>query len=73
MIKLVERNKIGAVQGNITIPTIRNFPIVLPHPAKQQEIANHIIAIRQQAQQLKDKTKLALEQANKEIEKILLG
>lgn len=73
MIKLVERNKIGAVQGNITIPTIRNFPLVLPTPNEQQKIADHITDIRQQAQELKDKTNEALKKASEEIEKILLS
>lgn len=73
MIKLVERNKIGAVQGNITIPTIRNFPLVLPTPNEQQKIADHITGIRRQAQQLKDKTNKALKKASEEIEKILLS
>jgi len=73
MIKLVERNKIGAIQGNITIPSIRNFPLVLPSPEEQKNIADHITSIRQQAQQLKDKTKEALKQASEEIEKILLN
>lgn len=73
MIKLVERNKIGAVQGNITIPTIRNFPLVLPTLDEQQKIADHITGIRQQAQQLKDKTNEALKKASEEIEKILLN
>lgn len=73
MIKLVERNKIGAIQGNITIPTIRNFPLVLPKPEEQRIIANHITSIRQQAQKLKDKTSEALKQASEEIEKILLS
>jgi len=73
MIKLIERNKIGAIQGNITIPIIKSLPIVLPSFSKQKEIADHITAIRQQAQQLKDKIKSALEQASKEIEEILLG
>jgi restriction endonuclease S subunit len=73
LIKIIERNKIGAVQGNITIPTIKSLPIVIPPLTKQKEIANHITAIRLQAQQLKDKTKDALANASQEIEKILLG
>ena len=58
---------------NITIPTIKNFPLILPLPEKQQEIADHITEIRKQAQGLKDKTKDLLEQASKEIEKLLIG
>lgn len=37
------------------------------------EIANHITQIRQQAQALKDKTKLVLQKANDEIENLLLN
>ncbi len=72
LIKIIERNKIGAIQGNITIPTIKSLPIPIPPLEKQKEIANHITAIRTKAVQLKEKTKEALEKANKEIEKILL-
>ena len=70
---LIERNKIGAIQGNITIPTIKAIPLVLPPIEKQQEITDHITGIRQQAQQLKEKTKEALSKASQEIEKILLA
>lgn len=70
--KLVERNKIGAIQGNITIPIIKSLPLVLPPLDKQKEIAEHIMGIRHKAQQLKDKTKEELKKASEEIEKILL-
>lgn len=72
LIELIERDKIGAIQGNITIPIIKSFLIPIPPLDKQQEIADHITQIRQQAQQLKDKTKEVLAQANKEIEKKIL-
>jgi hypothetical protein len=45
----------------------------LPPLDKQKEIADNITSIRLQAQHLKDKTKEALAQANKEIENILLN
>ena len=45
----------------------------IPPLDKQKEIANHITDIRQQAQQLKDKTKELLKKASVEIEKILLN
>lgn len=51
----------------------KKISLPIPPLPKQKEIAEHITAIRQQAQQLKDKTKSALEQASKEIEQILLG
>jgi type I restriction enzyme S subunit len=51
---------------------LKLLPIPVPPLAIQKEIANHITTIRQQAQQLKDKTKEALKKASEEIEKILL-
>ena len=63
----------GGIQINIGSKDIENLKIPFPPPAKQEEIANHITAIRVQAQQLKDKTKEALAEASKEIERILLG
>ena len=47
--------------------------IPVPPIDKQKEIAEHITGIRQQAQQLKDKTKDDLKKASEEIEKILLN
>ncbi|NOX46608.1 MAG: hypothetical protein GXO89_06480, partial [Chlorobi bacterium] len=73
LIKIVERNKIGAIQGNITIPTIKSLPIILPPLDKQKEIAGHISGIREKAQKLKDQTAVALKAAYKEIEDILIG
>ena len=52
---------------------LKLLPISVPPLDKQKEIANHITAIRKQAQQLKDKTKEALKKASEEIEKILLN
>ncbi len=72
LIDLIERDKIGAIQGNITIPIIRSLLVPVPPLDKQKEIADNITAIRQQAQKLKDKTKEALKKASEEIENILL-
>ena len=68
-------NKLGArgVQINISREQILSARIPLPPLSKQQEIANCITKIRKQAQELKDQTKSALEQANRKIEEILLG
>jgi restriction endonuclease S subunit len=69
----IKRNITGATNGHLSPDDIKHIPIPIPPLAKQQEIADHITAIRHQARQLKDQTKTALENASKEIEKILLG
>ncbi len=58
---------------NLNIDLVKKVSIPVPPLDKQKEIADHITGIRQQAQQLKDKTKEALKKASEEIEKILLG
>ncbi|NCQ18727.1 MAG: hypothetical protein GW805_10440 [Ignavibacteria bacterium] len=58
---------------NLILSEYFNLPIPIPSLTKQKEIAKHITDIRKQAQQLKDKTKEALEKAGKEIESILLS
>ena len=73
LIELIEREKIGAVQGNITIPIIKSLVVPVPPPDKQKEIAENITDIRKQAQALKDETKEALKKVSEEIEEILLG
>ena len=52
---------------------LKSIIVVVPPLEKQNEIAKHISAIRKQAQELKDQTKLLLEKANKKIEDILLN
>jgi len=59
-------------QSGVNIDILKNLQVPIPPIGKQKEIANHIIGIQQQAQQLKDKTNKALKKANTEIEKILL-
>ena len=62
-----------SVQANINFDEIGSLLIPIPNFEKQKEIAEHITGIRQQAQQLKDKTNEALKQVSEEIEQILLG
>lgn len=71
--KLILRNSNGGAQPNISETDIMRISIPVPPLDKQNEIANHITSIRQQAQQLKDKTKELLKKASEEIEGILLG
>ena len=58
---------------NLIIAEYLNLPIPLPPLPKQQEIANHITQIRNQAQLLKEQANIAIKQANQEIEQILLS
>jgi restriction endonuclease S subunit len=57
----------------LTVGKIKSIKIPQIPVIKQKEIAGNIPAIRQQVQQLKDKTKEALKKASKEIEEILIG
>lgn len=63
----------GATVTGITKDALKGLPIILPPLARQKEIAGHITDIRNQAQQLKDKTNEAMKKASEEIEKILLN
>jgi type I restriction enzyme S subunit len=70
---ILDRAKRPVARANINLDEIGILPIPVPPLDKQKEIADYITTIRQQAQQLKDKTKEALKKASEEIEKILLG
>ncbi|HVA98139.1 MAG TPA: restriction endonuclease subunit S, partial [Bacteroidia bacterium] len=67
------RNNNGGVIPEINQDALKSIIVVVPPLDKQKEIANHITDIRQQAQQLKDKTKELLKKASEEIEEILLN
>lgn len=67
------RNNNGGVIPEINQDALKSILIVCPPIDKQTEIAKHITGIRQQAQQLKDKTNELLKKASEKIEKILLG
>lgn len=71
--KLILRNSNGGAQPNISETDIMRISIPIPPLDKQKEIAEHITSIRQQAQQLKDKTTELLKKASEEIEEILLN
>lgn len=67
------RNNNGGVIPEINQDALKSILIVCPPIDKQKEIAEHITSIRQQAQQLKDKTTELLKKASEEIEEILLN
>ena len=70
---LTEREKIGAIQGNITIGTIEDFKIPLPPLSVQNKIADGVKKRMQKAEQLQREAKEELEKAKLEVEKIILG
>ena len=72
-IALIEREKIGAIQGNITIPTIKSIKIPLPPFETQNCLAEEITKRRNEAKKLQIEAKDILDQAKKEVEKIILG
>jgi len=69
----IKRNITGATNGHLSPEDVKYLPIPIPPLEKQKEIAEYITSIREQAQKLKDETKLVLKLANQEIEKILLN
>lgn len=62
-----------AVQSNINSEEFKSLPIPLPPLEKQTEIANHIQGIRAKAKQLQEEAKAILEEAKREVEKMILG
>jgi restriction endonuclease S subunit len=70
---LIEREKIGAIQGNITIGTIENFDIPVPPLAIQNKIVEKINFYYSQARKLKDEANNNLQKAKEKVEQIILG
>jgi len=68
-----QRNKIGAIQTNITIPSIKNLIIPLPPKSIQNKIANEIKARIEKAKELQKNGKQIVEKTKEKIEKIILG
>ncbi|MFH1713351.1 MAG: restriction endonuclease subunit S, partial [Candidatus Jacksonbacteria bacterium] len=70
---LTEREKIGAIQGNITISTIENFTVPIPLFSTQSKIAEKVKSIYSQAQKLKKDADDNLQTAKKKVEQMILG
>jgi restriction endonuclease S subunit len=62
-----------AVQANINAQEFLKLTLPLPPLTKQQEIVDHIIAIRQQAKALQEEGKAILERAKREVEEMITG
>ncbi|MBU6415048.1 restriction endonuclease subunit S [Patescibacteria group bacterium] len=67
--KLIEREKIGAIQGNITIETIKNFDIPIPPLSVQNEVVKKI----QEAYEQKKKKETEILKILSSIDDFVLG
>lgn len=63
----------GAVQEVINKNTLNNLLVPIPPLIKQNEITNYILNLRERAKKLKSEAILELKNAEKEIQKIILG
>lgn len=68
----LNRLKRPVARANINLEEISTIKIPLPPFVKQQEIADHIFAIRQQAKQLQEEGKSILENVKKEVEQMII-
>jgi restriction endonuclease S subunit len=73
VIQFLKRNKIGAIQGNITIPTIKRIPICVPEIEVQNEIAEEISLIILKAKELQTLALKEFDESMREIEQTLLN
>ncbi len=62
----------SAGQQRVSASFLENFNLPLPPIEKQQEIVDHIYAIRKQAKQLQEEGKAILDNAKKEVEKVIM-
>jgi restriction endonuclease S subunit len=69
----IEREKIGAIQGNITIGAIESFKIPVPPISIQNKIADEIKMRIRKAEQLQKESKVEFEKAKLEVDKIIIG
>lgn len=58
---------------NLILDEFLSQPIVVPPLEKQIEIANHVYELRQQAKTLQEEGKDILEQAKREVERMIIG
>ena len=68
----LNRLKRPVARANINLEEISRIKVVLPPEEKQEEIVEHITAIRQQAKVLQEEGKAILEQAKRKVEGMIL-
>ena len=69
----VKSDGVTKVPTIAALEEISTIKVVLPPLAKQQEIANHIYAIRQQAKALHEEGRINLKKAQQEVEQMIIG
>ena len=69
----LNRLKRPVARANINLEEISSIKVPLPPLIKQQEIANHISAIRQHTKLLQEEGQTILENAKKEVEQMILS
>lgn len=70
---ILDKAKRPVARANINLDEIGTLPIIVPPIKKQNEIAEHISAIRKQAKDLIELNELLLQNANEEIENLILN
>ncbi len=63
----------SAGQQRVSSSFLENFNLPLPPKEKQVEIAQHVYKMRQQAKAFQEEGKAILEQAKKEVERLIIG
>lgn len=69
----LNRLKRPVARANINLEEISRIKVVLPPEEKQEEIVEHITAIRQQAKVLQEEGKEIFERAKREVEAMIIG
>lgn len=68
-----QRSRIGAVQGNITIPSIKALRIPVPPLVRQRNIVAEAQRRRERAAALREEAARVLAEAKAEVERMILG
>lgn len=68
-----DRVKIGAIMGSLSQEALKSLKILLPPIDKQKGIAVHIQSLRTQAKGLLEEAVKVLEEAKREVERMIIG
>lgn len=66
-------SRTGGVQGNITIPAIRNLQIPIPEISTQMEIVNEVKRRQEKAEVIKQEADRVIQEVKQKAEKMILG